>query len=219
MITVGIPVLNRYDLLPKAIESAMNGTLKPDEILIVDNGNRINEMQWTPPPNMVVTIYRPGFNTGVASAWNYIITHTKEHRVLINDDLQFLPDSLEKLIHAMEEGAEWACICRPYGMVNGFSCQVISDACIQKVGLFDELISPNYAYHEDDDFAYRMRLAGIEGVDCGAEAIHATSSTLKAFSPQEQMEHHKKFALAQSNYIKKWGGMPLQEKFTVPYGG
>jgi GT2 family glycosyltransferase len=121
------------------------------------------------------------------------------------------------MVDKLDKGAEWTCICRPYGIINGFSCFGVQDSYIKKVGYFDETISPNYAYFEDNDAAYRMKLAGVIGVDSEAEAVHDTSSTLKAFTPEQTAMHHIKFNLAQNNYIKKWGGLPLHETYRTPY--
>lgn len=214
MITVGILTFNRYDLLLKAIDSAMHGTVKPDKILIVDNGGILNN-----PMGDNVEIYRPGYNMGVAAGWNYIIKNTSEHRIIINDDIEFRPSTIEKIINRLNEGPGLVMTVLP--ALNGFSCFAIKDSFVEKVGYFDEEISPGYAYYEDNDYVRRIVLAGLsaEVVTSGAEAIHTTSSTLAAFTPAQQMEHGRKFALAQNNYIRKWGGMPLQEIYTIPYNG
>jgi GT2 family glycosyltransferase len=212
VITIGIPTLNRYDLLSKAIESALKGSVVPDRILVVDNGGSL------PPIGGIVEIYRPGYNLGVAGSWNYIIKHTSEHRIIINDDIEFRSSTIEKIINCLNNGPGLVMTVLPN--LNGFSCFAIKDSFVEKIGYFDEEISPGYAYYEDNDYVRRIVLAGLsfEVVTSGAEATHATSSTLKAFTLEQRMEHDRKFHLAQKNYMRKWGGMPLQEVYTTPYG-
>jgi uncharacterized protein YggE len=74
--------------------------------------------------------------------------------------------------------------------------------------MFDESISPGYAYFEDMDYLRRMRLAGVIDavVECGVK--HVQGATLAAYSPEELDDHHRKFQLAQANYTAKWRGKP-----------
>ena len=214
MITLCIPTLNRYDLLPLCIESAMRGTMKPNSIHIVDNGKRYGAVDYGIP----LTVHTPEENMGVAGSWNYFINYAWGDRIIVNDDIQFCEDTIERMVNKLHEGNEFVWTCRPYGVLNGFSCFTLADSLIEKIGAFDETISPNYAYFEDNDFIRRMTLAGISPVESEAEAIHACSSTLHAFDQQQLREHNRKFELARNNYVKKWGGLPGQETFMMPYG-
>lgn len=214
MVTIGIPVLNRYDLLPKAIDSAMRGSVVPDRILIVDNGGNCDIV------SSFIDVHKPGCNLGVAGAWNYIVKNTTEHRIIINDDIEFCPDTVEKMLMRLDEGHEFVWTCRPFGEVNGFSCFALKDSLVSKIGYFDEGISPGYAYFEDNDYHRRMELAGVIEKDSEAEAIHAHSATLGGFTPEQMGQHHIRFALAQQNYVRKWGGMPHHEtKVLGPFRG
>jgi len=103
---------------------------------------------------------------------------------------------------------------------NAFSLFVISNFIIDKVGLFDETISPNYAYYEDNDYYRRMQLLGynlnkVKACNVG----HYSSATLKSYNSQQTREHHMRFNIATENYVKKWGGLPGKEIYTVPYNG
>lgn len=216
MITVGFPVLNRYDLAPLVIESAMRGTIKPDKFLIVDNGGNL-DINTLNPMGAEVQVYKPPQNLGVAASWNYLIKNSSEHRIIVNDDIQFCPDTIEKMIGKLNDGFQFVWTCRPFGVLNGFSCYSVKDSVIDKIGYFDEALSPGYAYFEDNDFHYRMWLAGIIEEDSGAEAIHKTSSTMKMFTFTQRMEHDAKFDRARTNYITKWGGLPLQETYREPH--
>jgi len=210
MVSLCIPVLNRYDLLVKCIESANNGTVKPDQIYIIDNGCTNFNIE---KDNILV--FHPDRNIGVAASWNMFIKMTTVSRLIVNDDVEFNENTIEIMVEKLKY-MDFTWTCRP---LNGFSCFGINDAMVEKVGYFDESISPNYAYFEDNDYAYRMKLLGISEstFDCGAEAKHMISSTLKAFNSKQMAEHSIKFNIAQNNYIRKWGGLPGKEKYRTPY--
>jgi len=94
----------------------------------------------------------------------------------------------------------------------GFSCFIIRSACIRDVGLFDETISPGYAYFEDMDYLRRMKLAGISDdvVQCGV--VHLQSQTPVAYTAEETQAHHRRFSLAHANYQQKWAVQPSWEQ-------
>lgn len=203
MINVCVPVLKRYDLLHKLILSVENSTV-PANIYIINNGKQPLVIR-----KDYVKVITLGMNVGVAKSWNYFIRNVQEIRLICNDDIEFYPDTLEKIINGYSEDH----LTTPnLDTNNAFSCFTISDKIIDLVGYFDEDISPNYGYFEDNDFSHRMSKEGV-GLNTISDAYvnHATSSTLKSYTKVERDLHHSKFRLAQSNYIKKWGGLPGQE--------
>ncbi len=215
MVTLGIPTLNRYDLLEYTIRSAEAGTLKPNKYLIIDNGNRFVMNPFYESLEGRLTVIQPGSNLGCAGGWNKIIKNTLDKRIIANDDVAFFEDTIELLSKSFSENA----VTFPAGMpaANAFSCFLIPDAVVNKVGYFDEKLSPNYAYFEDNDYHRRMLIHGVEllGVsDC--RLGHLPSSTLSNFSDVELRQHHSKFTIAQKNYIRKWGGVPGQETLSTP---
>jgi hypothetical protein len=175
------------------------------------NGLQPDRISWclsisSLPPVAVHTPPRP---LGVAESWNWFIANTLEDRIIVNDDILFSPESLAKLSASSADIA--------FAKDCGFSCFLIRDSCVAKIaakhgdgGLFDETISPGYAYYEDEDYLQRLdgrgtreRSAVMEDVDCGV--VHRKSSTLQSASYEEVMEHHRRFRIAQRNYMKKWG--------------
>jgi GT2 family glycosyltransferase len=210
MLTLCIPTLSRYDLLYKCIKSAAEGTVKPDLIYIVDNGKGFV------PENVGVKtiIHIPPENMGVAASWNYLIKMTTGRRLIVNDDIVFHPDTIEKMMGAMDDGNDF--VWNITGS-NGFSCFLLNQHVVDTVGGFDEMISPNYAYFEDNDYHMRMKLKGVVPAYAGTSVDHLGSATLKAMSNQEISKHHVKFELARENYIKKWGGLPGEEMYKTPF--
>jgi GT2 family glycosyltransferase len=81
--------------------------------------------------------------------------------------------------------------------------------CVERVGLFDEEISPGYAYFEDCDYVERMLLEKVRITPAhDAGVTHGGSKTLEAASQAEMQEHHRRFLLAKANFEKKWGRGP-----------
>lgn len=204
-VQVCVPVLKRYDLLKNLVESLTKSTV-PVVLHVLDNGRRGERLTTLLAQTALeFECYTPTENLGVAASWNWFIRNVKELRVIANDDVTFAPDSLERLI-ATRLDLAWAC---------GFSCFLIRDACVDKVGYFDETISPGYAYYEDDDYLQRINGRGTRpglvpagDVDCGV--THVKSATLKIATSAELKEHHRKFEIAQRNYARKWG---IEEAF------
>jgi len=207
-VSICVPVLRRYDKLVELLLSLRDSTVTPAGVYVIDNGANPQKLREAVAVATVpVYIDEPGKNIGVAASWNRFINATEDDRIIVNDDIKFAPDSIERLV-ASECDLVWA-------KGFGFACFVIRDACVDKLGLFDEEISPGYGYYEDDDYLQRLdgrgtkpRNATAEEVDCGVEHFH--SATLKAATHEELAEHHRLFKIAQTNYINKWN---LQETF------
>lgn len=214
MISVCIPTLKRYDLLKVTIESAEAGKVVPDFYYVIDNGGKLKIDFGSIAEK--VKVYRPHYNIGVAKSWNWFIKTVPEIRIICNDDLQFFPDTIEKLTEQRED----LYITYPGGIpsTNSFSCFVIPDTVVANVGLFDTWISPNYAYYEDNDYHLRMKKEGcdLKAIE-GCRLEHTKSSTMAAYSFQELEEHHRKFRLATARYQQKWGGLPGEETYATPF--
>lgn len=201
MINVCVPVLRRYDLLRDLLLSLQPSTVAPDGIYVIDNG-RNAELLEKALDGYDVVVHTPDINIGVAASWNWFLQHVPDDRIIVNDDIMFAPDSIEKIV-ATDADLVWA-----EGI--GFSCFLMRDSCVEKVGFFDESISPGYGYYEDEDYLQRLDgrgtrepLAVAVNVACGVKHTH--SATLKAATHEELLEHHRRFKIAQQNYMKKWG--------------
>lgn len=200
MIHVCVPVLNRYDLLRNLLVSLQSSTVRPDRVYIVDNGMKKARLDMalleSPSP---CTVFRPEETLGLAVAWNWFINNVSDDRFVVNDDIQFAPDSLAKMVE------------RPECFVScgfGFSCFLIRDECVRRVGMFDEDISPGYAYFEDRDYYARMQQEGIVDYVVNCDIGHVHSATPAAFTTSEMREHHRRFVIAQENFLRKWGKLP-----------
>lgn len=208
MIHICVPVLKRYDLLREMIKSCMASNRRPDAYYIIDNGQNGHKlMSAIHDLDIYAKIHTPKIRPyGIAESWNWFIKHVPEERIITNDDIIFGPNSIELLLASTTELVR---------SEFGFACFVIRNSCVEKLGYFDEAISPGYGYYEDEDYLQRLDGRGTrepsarsEEVQCGAHHHH--SATIQAMSHPELLEHHRKFLIAQRNYAEKWG---LQEAF------
>jgi GT2 family glycosyltransferase len=87
----------------------------------------------------------------------------------------------------------------------------------ERVGFFDERFYP--AYFEDNDFHYRMKLAGATEAIAPCGYDHVNSATIQKYTPKQKEAHHERFKRLRSYYVKKWGGMPGSEAYTIPFDG
>lgn len=203
MVNICVPVLKRYDLLRQMVASCERSITKPDAYYIINNGRDEKQLMAALGDfDIAAKVHTPKKALGVAASWNWFIAHVAEERVIVNDDVTLAPTSLTTLL-ASRADLVIAKDC-------GFACYVMRDACVKKIGLFDETISPGYAYYEDEDYLQRLDGRGtrepsavMETLDVGVR--HTKSSTLIAASHHEILEHHEKFLIAQRNYAQKWG--------------
>lgn len=107
---------------------------------------------------------------------------------------------------------------RPEGYSYGgpdFSCYLITKEC-HRWFQFDEGFRP--AYHEDNDMHRRIRLAGfgdrIFGVNIPFQ--HVGSGTLREDAKLRE-RWAPQFAQCQEYYRSKWGGLPGQETYHLPF--
>lgn len=206
MINVCVPVLNRYDLLGVMIGTLNRSEPRPTAVYVIDNGQK-PDLLWDSikDTDIPVHVHRAP-PMGLAESWNWFIENVPEERVITNDDVEFAPHSLAAM--AAEKEAFVSC-------TYGFSCFLLRDACVRAVGLFDESISPGYAYFEDMDYLRRMKGAGVvdKVVECGV--VHARSGTYRRLTSAELNEHHRKFAIAKRNYERKWASEPSWDQLRV----
>lgn len=220
-----IPVLNRYDKLRDLLASLRASTVKPDVIHVIDNGHAPRRLEWAcREAPATLDLFVPDHRMGVAESWNWFLVNVPEERIITNDDVLFDPSSIERMINCREHAPTCPstdvpqligpCTCERPGMVTAlrgraFSCFLMRDSCVEQVGLFDDCISPGYAFFEDCDYEQRMRDTGTMFVHCDDAAVaHSESSTLAAFSQTEKILHAERYIIAQQNYKKKWGRLP-----------
>lgn len=216
MLTLGIPTLTRYTELAALIHSAEMGILQPDRYVIIDNGGALDLHTLHVPDK--ITVIRPETNLGVAASWNMLLREVPEYLVISNDDVTLRADTLELLVRYADFAAEAGFLHgTPTTDANAWSFFLQRKWLFDQIGPYDEHFWP--AYYEDNDYGYRMLLAGIfPAYVPNCQYVHVGSATLHAYTPSEQEEHHVRFRANQRYYIDKWGGLPYAERYTVPFG-
>lgn len=160
------------------------------------------------------TIHSHPENLGCAGSWNLGLKKFFEEGhdwvVVMNDDVRVRKGAIESLKECLDSGADLA------WSSESMACFGIKKSTLDAVGWFDENFWP--AYHEDEDFAHRMRLAGLKPSGAaGAVVDHDRSSSLN-YSDLMWFKHRMKTDHQNLLYYgRKWGGVPNFEKFTRPF--
>ncbi len=203
---IGIPTLNRWDLLNPALLFYLTHDFKQTHIYVVDNG----QQDITIPESEYFHVIRNENNVGVAASWNQLCNKIYENHkfaFILNDDVYLgkLDWEIELLLSQYSGDIyigsfEW-------------SSFILPKSTYLKVGQFDENFYP--AYFEDNDYLYRMRLEGLHIFDkLGfiSPLVYRNSQTAEKMP--EVLTH---FEINKNYYISKWGGEPNKELFTQPF--
>jgi hypothetical protein len=202
---IGIPTINRADLLNEALINYFED-FKNTEIFIIDNGNQ----ELVTRENKFV-IYRPESNLNVSGSWNAIMDYAKRvkatHVLMLNDDV-YLGKTEEQILSLIE----WN---KDYGFYNSYcnwSSFILNVKAFNSIGKFDQACFPNY--FNDNDYFYRMKLLDIKM--CYTKAldpiVYRNSMTI---AKDPSLNNY--FMQYRQNYIDKWGGLPTEETYTTPF--
>ena len=171
-----IPVLNRYDLLERCLQSI---DTEVEHLIIIDNGGQttLHEYPWVIDRRLVSNyhVWSMPTNLGVAPSWNLGIKATPHARgwIMLNSDAWFKPGQLQHFY----DGCNDDTVVRTK---RNWSCVWIGQDVVSKIGLFSECYVP--AYFEDNDYEQRAKAFNISVVVSDVEVEHDNSSTLKANS-------------------------------------
>lgn len=210
-IGAAVVVYNRYDLLPECLEKLYANYWKPAETLIVDNGRQLDPATIKKFPVRIIT---PEARIALAAAWNLIFREVpREQILLLNDDAFLSGGSVQLLSDAAQRPNSGA------AAINGnWGAVLITRKLYELIGPFDENFWP--AWHEDDDWRVRMRLADrrvIHVID--SQYRHIDHGTQLAMSPEEREQFNRWREEGREYYIRKWGDRPGHEIFMVPFNG
>lgn len=144
-------------------------------------------------------------NRGVSWSWNYGVDNSPYNEVLIvNDDVIFEPGTISYMVSKSKEYAI-------FGSSAGFACFIINKNLFKLK--FDEAFYP--AYFEDNDIKYRAILdkLPIDTLNQNAKVWHHISKSQN----KGQIVSPARFEELKQYYIKKWGGEPGHETYTIPF--
>lgn len=161
-------------------------------------------------------------NIGVSAGWNFglrtAIAENIDYLLIPNDDVILHPATLYKLMGELQDkifitGSAGSSV-EAYDEHPDFACFMVQPhKFVERYGWFDENFSP--AYFEDNDMAYRIKLAGdkyIRRLD--ATFTHAGSVTQNMDGP---VVSSAMFERNRAYYRTKWGADPLAEIYTHPF--
>lgn len=179
-----------------------------------------------------------GFQKSVNFGFRHFFEKGFDYVLILNNDIRLHPSAIVRLVERMERGGVEMVTCldvtgecsRDPGQLNKladkekeacpetphpcFSAFMVTPRCWHEVGEFDEVFHP--AYYEDNDYHYRMQLAGALAITYPpAMFFHWGSAT-----QMEALGGHRRLtdsANQHAQYIKKWGGDPGKEVFKSPY--
>ena len=207
---IGIPVLNRGDLLLKLVDSVDVEA----EILLVVNSigpvdpsieDAVGGLENRERPGVRVQVERIAGNLGVSGSWNLIMERFGGDCVISNSDIEFAPGVLQQAMARIALRKEivmhhlWAA-----------ACFYVTAECPAKLGWFDENFYP--AYHEDQEMSLRsvamnVRRTCVPGI--GKEGIvHAGSQARKSASEAVQTYLRKAKGLCGDYLRRRWGALP-----------
>lgn len=226
-IFLGIPVLNRFDLLEQALASLDYPSL---ELYIVNNNTvdaAANEHLSILQNQYNFDTFSPRHNLGVAASWNRIISTAwsrgYDFVYIGSNDTILSPGSLQAFVEMQKPDIE--CL----WMLNAFNFWCLRISAIPTIGLLDENFMP--AYFEDNDYSYRISLSPYEMVNLEPYAYekngritipappskHLLSQTIASNPKYASLNNYTFSEWNKNHYTMKWGGIPGQEKFTHPY--
>ena len=199
-----IPVLNRYDLLERAIRSI---DYPVEQLIIIDTGDGYDAdmLAWTAPWQHVQNWYlwRMPTNLGVAPSWNLGIKATPhaDGWILLNSDAYFEPGGLEAFYKDCEPSSITVT-----GGSQPWSCAWVGAGVVERVGLFSECYVP--AYFEDNDFEDRSRASNVQVKISQAGIVHDNSSTISS-DPSLAEKNSKSFQANAALHSLRWqSGLP-----------
>ena len=206
MTVIGVPVLNRPDLLVSLLRSI-------DEdwpVVVIDNSDGPEIAQACEPFD--VTLSMPPANLGVAASWNLVIrTHPgASWWCMANADTVLGPGDLARLAAVMEEpGPRWV------GMNGDWRVFGLNREAVEIVGLFDENYHPIYC--EDADYERRCTLAGVPWFFIDGAATHVGSVAYRSEARYAEA-NARTYPANVDYYVRKWGGhLRGGERFTTPF--
>lgn len=155
-------------------------------------------------------------NRGVAASWNlgidYMVTENAEWLIILSAGVRFGDLGGQEFIIALDAYPTAKVIEGSWGL--GWHLIAFRREIFDKVGRFDEAFHP--AYFEDNDFAYRIKLAYNLHPPYWPKVD--VDAWVRSFA------HGERYGGVQADggallryYTDKWGGPPGKETFTTPF--
>jgi hypothetical protein len=211
-----IPVVNRLDLLEKAVCSVRG--LMPHVVIVDQTADGLDD-RWEGR----VAIYRwrrRPLHFSEMMNWCQRLAMVRGCALLgyMHNDAECAPGVAEGVLdecrHANYRGLPWGAAMTNYDSYCWFNMTAVRD-----VGCWDEAFQ---WYVADVDYYERLRAAGWQHLQMPhATVAHHASRTVRAMSDKEREHVRERHAAAARTYELKWGSPPNQRgrRYAVPYDG
>jgi hypothetical protein len=205
-IPVFVPVVNRFDLLKRCLDS-LSIRLTTEPVIINNSGKEL------PPELHHHTIVTPENPLTFSQTQNLMLKLAASHPFyfFMHSDAEDNEGILDKLFDtARLQMDKWGVIFTNYDALACFNTEAF-----RAVGGWDENLK---WYRSECDMYRRLRLAGYPTLDSGLNVKHTPSSTLNAdFSIKARVDAEN--VTGRAYYIRKWGGDNEEERYEVPFNG
>lgn len=212
MIPIFIPYRNRPDLLCKAVDS-VPVCERRWQVEVINNSDG------PLPENLCSGEINPPVPLTFAQTQNWILKLSEEEWKVpfflwMHSDAEAEEGSIEQLIHLAEQcqyqERKWAVIFTNYDSLA--ACNV---AAFRAVGGWDTMLPQ---YYSDNDTYRRLKLSGFELIESGLPVKHTPSQTINS-DPFLLYANGVTFPIYGKYYSDKWGGVPGEETFKLPFDG
>jgi glycosyltransferase involved in cell wall biosynthesis len=109
LVSIVLPTFNGARYLRQSIESCLNQTYRPIELIVVDGGSTDGTAEiLSSYPNTVLTVLHQPANAGrLPGALNIGFAHSKgEYLTWMQDDDLYEPEAIERMVHFLEEHSD-----------------------------------------------------------------------------------------------------------------
>lgn len=207
------PFVNRMDLLTQVMVACNKADV---ELTVINNGPRLDAQKelptWEKAPKPI--FYTPSVPLSFSQSMNleFLWSAGKKFTLHMHSDAIIPDGAIERLLEAARlvdsQGRKWGVIYTFYDILA-----IYNPAAYLDIGGYDTTLP---AYFSDNDWYYRLDLAGYERIDTGIEVGHVGSATINS-DPDLKRLNGVTFPLYRQYYVAKWGGEPGKELFTTPF--
>jgi GT2 family glycosyltransferase len=210
-------------------------TKLPFSFVIIENASTDETPKWLEgyinatrdlhPKDRTIIPIRHLTRISVAQAWNEglkmaMMDPEFEYAIILNNDVVLEPNYVDRIVKFHLDHPDYYAITgldthnfqKQEGHVEdgkiSFGATLMTKACLQKVGYFDEQFVQ--AYFEDNDYHERLRQAGNKCcLVCDICFYHHGSRWLnEGASPSERTKHDDNFRNNREYFLRKWGHLP-----------
>lgn len=209
---VGIPYVNRLDLLNRAVAS-----IRPywPHTYVLDN-SADSELKGHAGLNELVNIIHPPVPLTFTQSMNWFQRIAAEQGadavMYMHTDAEAHPGTPEAFLRVLTElkqsGRKWGLALTNFDALAAYNMEAVRAA-----GPWDTVFS---SYFADIDYHRRLRLAGYEEIFTGLPVDHHESSSRKS-DPCLNFLIDSTWPLYERYYELKWGGRMAQETYSVPF--